>query len=444
MPPMKKIAALALFSTLALAQASESIEPRSGQLDQSFGRGGVLELTGFKDSAQSLSASVPQALELGADGKLVLVTAAAAGKTRVLRFLPTGAPDEEFGDEGKVEVSTGCTACAQKLITQADGTILLGGYDSFSRSDLELRHMAFVRLKKDGSLDKEYGKDGVHLIANQPTPMLDWRPSVHALGVSRWLGTIALGIDHLIFPDSSTPPVKLRQLFSIHGPLAFETAQSLADGSIVLGGFDGPRSAPTGFVAMLNTTLQPQAAFGAGKGYVRLPSPSSVTSIVQDTEAGALFVAGSLGVSKGFFVARLKSDGSLDQAFGQAGMVAFNDQPVDGKVYLARFSQGPNAGKLLIAGSSDGLFSRTILARLNADGKPDHAFGESGIARLGDKADDAMAKGHPGVTIDLGSSRKAQVSGLTIDSLGRALLQMTFGAGQSMSEERIGLVAITQ
>jgi uncharacterized delta-60 repeat protein len=77
------------------------------------------------------------------------------------------------------------------------------------------------------------------------------------------------------------------------------------------------------------------------------------------------------------FLARLKADGSLDPAFGDAGVLRLSDPDGDLNPPVVQ----PD-GKILIAGTVFDADRAFVLSRYNADGTVDAGFGDHGVATL--------------------------------------------------------------
>ena len=92
---------------------------------------------------------------------------------------------------------------------------------------------------------------------------------------------------------------------------------------------------------------------------------------VEVQQDGKIVVGGTSNGDR-FILARLHSDGSLDESFGEGGKVKLIDYGIIGQ--LGGITIQPD-GKILIAGASGGL----ALIRLNSDGTIDQSFGSGGV-----------------------------------------------------------------
>lgn len=148
----------------------------NGARDPSFGANGVVTVP-----LSALSSTVND-LILQPDGKIVgagyATPSDVTGKTdfAAFRLLPTGLPDQGFGNNGNVIISMGeLDDAAEALALQPDGKIVLTGT---SKSQNPAGEMAIVRLKPDGTLDTTFDTDGKLII-----PAANAGGQLHDLGL---------------------------------------------------------------------------------------------------------------------------------------------------------------------------------------------------------------------------------------------------------------------
>ena len=123
----------------------------NGQLDRSFGTGGIAV-------ARSSFDQVPWALA-AAPGSKIVVTGQSAGDFRVARYLATGAPDRTFGGQGFAITSfDGLYAHGRGVAVQADGKIVVGGMAAAGQPGSD--GLAVARYNLNGSLDSSFGTNG--------------------------------------------------------------------------------------------------------------------------------------------------------------------------------------------------------------------------------------------------------------------------------------------
>jgi uncharacterized delta-60 repeat protein len=141
-------------------------------------------------------------------------------------------------------------------------------------------------------------------------------------------------------------------------------------------------------VARHNTNGSLDTSFGNGGKVVTNFSvgPSSANAVVLQAD-GKIVVAGKAGDM--FALARYNSDGTLDQSFGSAGLLATRFEPNDpNTLSLAASVAIQSDGKIVVAGDSfvrNPSFptfvtdSNVGVARFNAEGTIDETFGTGGV-----------------------------------------------------------------
>lgn len=121
----------------------------NGQLDRSFGTGGIAVGRGSYDQRAWALAPAP--------GRKLVVAGQSAGDFRVARYLPTGARDRAFGGQGFAITSfDGFYAPGRGVAVQTDGKVVVGG---LALGDAGER-LAVARYNLNGSLDRSFGVNG--------------------------------------------------------------------------------------------------------------------------------------------------------------------------------------------------------------------------------------------------------------------------------------------
>lgn len=149
------------------------------------------------------------------------------------------------------------------------------------------------------------------------------------------------------------------------------------DGKILVAGSTGPGGTSEMAVARYNTDGSPDTSFGtAGKVHFATPFVKSFTNDIKVQPDGKIILGGyQWNNSTGDFVlARLNSDGSLDNGFGTNGISILDS----GFSETARSIYLLDDGKILIAGDSDDQFA---IAKSNSNGSIDTTFGTNGWVR---------------------------------------------------------------
>ncbi len=159
-----------------------------GTLDQTFGAGGILNVSlGFANRVSGLSVQ--------SDGKILFTSVNQAEdlsvSTTIARFQPNGANDTSFGMNGRVFIPRSQTneSFSADLIVQPNGKILVGG---FSRSAGQQNRFAVLRLNADGTRDTAFGINGV---------------ITAALGVSSYITALELQPDGKLLALGDVAPV---------------------------------------------------------------------------------------------------------------------------------------------------------------------------------------------------------------------------------------------
>src|SRR5688572_21203171 len=251
---------------------SASISAAPGDLDLSFGSGGIV-LTSFAPDQFWYDAA--QTVRVQPDGKIVVggwITDTDNNGDRgffLARFHPTGALDASFGTNGKIigPVNSG-EMVGNDIALQPDGKIISIGY-SFSSYGF-----AVHRYNANGTLDASFGAGGVVI-----TPFGGYGASV------------AIQADgKIVIAGSSSSP-----------------GQSYSDFTVV-------RLLPDG---SLDTSFG-----GTGKVITSFGSNSRAGKVLVQAD-GKLVAVGEayVGNNEGLALVRYNSDGSLDSGFGSGGKI---------------------------------------------------------------------------------------------------------------------------
>jgi uncharacterized delta-60 repeat protein len=291
----------------------------NGTLDPTFGTGGTV-LTSF---GGPLSAAADVAVQ--PDGKIVAV-GIAGSDFGTARYNANGTLDSAFGVGGLVTTDFGGSEQANGVALQPDGKIIVVG--------LLLGRIGVVRYNSDGSLDSTFGTGGK--VMTDASPSFDGAFDVALSGTK-----IVVGGGTGAYPGDSD----------------FQLVRYNTDGSLDAS-FDGDGIATTNFGGS-------ETIFGI-----------AVTADGKITAAGA-----TKGASAGdFAVARYNSDGSLDSTFGGGGTVT-TDFSADSEDTGNGVVVQPD-GKIIVAGTAASGFAATAFAvvRYTATGNLDTTFGSGGKA----------------------------------------------------------------
>jgi uncharacterized delta-60 repeat protein len=297
-----------------------------GSLDSTFGSGGTV-LTSF---GGNLSAAFDVAVQ--PDGKIVAVGVAGSGAAGsdfgIARYSANGTLDPTFGTGGLVTTDFGGGSDqANGVALQPDGKIVVVG-------PLQGK-FGVARYNPDGSLDSTFGSGGK--VITDASPSFDG-----AFDVAVWSGKIVVGGGTGLFPSGASD---------------FQLVRYNGDGTLD-SSFGGSGIVTTDFGASDNI-------FGI-----------AVTADGRITATG-----GTKGVSPGdLAVARYNSNGSLDSTFDSDGITttdfsADSDDVGEGVVVQP-------TGSITVAGIAGSGASGTAFAvvRYTETGNLDTAFGSGGKA----------------------------------------------------------------
>jgi uncharacterized delta-60 repeat protein len=274
----------------------------NGSLDTSFGTSGIVSIPSIED--------VPfTAVALQSDGKIVAV-----GENFVARFLSTGVLDSAFGTGGIVSLGNDFIgAPTQGVVVQPNGSILVAD-----------RYL--IRFLSDGQFDTSFGTGGTARTAGFPATGLALLPSGRIVVVSSFSGSS--GIISQYDPNGS-----LDTTFGISGQLASPGTAAgislLGTGEFIAGGTLTNNSAlPAGAGFAVSRYLGAgvtDASFGTNGGtFTAIPLyPSIATSGLAIDPSSNIVTLGTAThyPQTAFALARYTPAGQLDTTFGSNGTV---------------------------------------------------------------------------------------------------------------------------
>jgi uncharacterized delta-60 repeat protein len=358
-----------------------------GMLDPSFGDGGLV-VTGFPPPPPPFSASeLVASLLVLPDGRVVAAGRASTEPTTpgmgVARYLPSGALDTTFSDDGLVRIECqgfGAGNGGVAVLLQPDGRLIVV-------STCPPWQFTVRRLNVDGSLDTSFGAGG-EVFTSFPsftslavTGLLQPDGRIVAVGQ----GVPMVGGPAAVMAVRYNADGSLDSSFGTAGQLILTLADSFLvrgaalqqDGKVVIPGTYGPASSTDfGLVRLLPNGTADPSFDGDGLATANVTGTDVGYSVVVLPD-GRHVVAGSHDGD--FALVRFLPDGSWDTTFGTGGLATASfGAPVtpDEAVQL------PN-GKLMLAGSTNdaGAAGDFLLARFHADGPLDASFGNAGFLR---------------------------------------------------------------
>lgn len=316
-----------LYAVLSLVWIglSGSLSLATDKLDSSFGYDGrvAVDLGVYGDRAN--------AVLVQPDGKILVAgssSTAADLDFMLLRFNADGTMDPTFNFDGTVTTAVGSyddEAFALELLS--DGRIVVAGYASNERD----RDLALVCYNEDGSLDRNFGTEGMIM-----TAVGNRHEEITALTVDQQDRILVAGV-----------------------------AEGTTGRIIVVG-----RYLPEGYL---------DASFGEdGLSLVGVGEDTVVEGIAI-TMSGGVVVSGTYqeGVTTSMMLAGFTGDGQIDEAFGVQGVaVPATEEQVSEGFGLAVHMDGSFAvaGSVGLAGERD-----AALFHFSDQGVPLQVFGEKGV-----------------------------------------------------------------
>ncbi len=292
----------------------------NGALDTTFDTDGIVT-TDF--SAQTDKA---YAVAIQPDGKIVVVGSTrpfvgGTESTAVARYKPNGALDPTFDTDGKVivDVAVGIIDLAYAVAIQEDGKIVTAGYADMGGG----QDFALLRFNLDGTLNTGFSGDGI-----VTTDFGGGSDQAAAIVVQPNGKIVAAGTGGIDFAVAR---------YNVNGALdlTFDT-----DGKVT-------------------------TAFGGN---------SQISGLAIQVDNKLVAVGYATSGTTDFAAARYNTNGSLDITFDADGKLTTNVSPGANDIALDVSIQSD--GKILAAGASSESFAVT---RYNADGSLDNSFGNSGI-----------------------------------------------------------------
>lgn len=293
----------------------------NGSLDTTFGSGGIT-ITTIPGDSITVAAGAMQS-----SGKILSMGASNAG-TLIIRYNANGSLDTSFGTNGIVTVPIIPIHNTICMSVQQDDKILVGGEEFPGTTGFFI-----FRLNSDGTTDTTFGAG---------TGMVSYLPSAQA--------------NRIAFQSNG----KIIVVGNEFTTLGIFVARLNIDGTLdaTFGG--------TGIV-IIN---------------IGVVDDLGISLIIQPN--GKIVVVGSTDTVSDEFpiVLRLNTDGTLDNSFGTAGILTitqFNGGPLDGQ-FLSVGLQTDGKIVAVGTGTTDGFTTVDFLvARINTDGTLDNTYGIGGL-----------------------------------------------------------------
>jgi uncharacterized delta-60 repeat protein len=393
-PDGKIVVAVGAFSADGLSDFVLVRYNADGSLDSSFGNGGKIITDFFGDLDVAFGVAIQP------DGKIIAVgfTAKPVGNHyetffALARYNANGTLDTSFGSTGKITTdvlnlninqsfNVVYVQSAMSVVLQPDGKIVVtGGVISEAvrsgSTPLPLSNFGLARYNTNGTLDSTFGGSG--------------KISRDFFGLDDTAFSVALQADNKIvaagFATKNTAPFDNEFAWVRYNPdgtpdnnignggrvtTDFQNGNDGAsvvviqrDGKIVLAGFANSNGNSDVNLVRYNVDGTLDSTFANGGQFLAdvFGGRDDVFGMALQLD-GKIVVAGSVGFGNGagdFAVARLNSNGTLDQSFGSGGKVTTDF--FGGDDFASSVAIQPD-GKIVVVGAADaGNFSDIAIAR---------------------------------------------------------------------------------
>ncbi|HKH15625.1 MAG TPA: hypothetical protein VKA47_13320 [Solirubrobacterales bacterium] len=345
-----------------------------GDLDRSFGHGGLLVVNRAHDFAN--------AVDIGRKGRIVV-----AGFDTIARRRPNGHPDRSFGKRGLVRLESGvyenpgsyvavgssAVAVGPKGAVFVAGRTCSGGCSDFAVS----------RLTPDGELDQSFGQGGTARIGFE-------KPDSAAL-------SIAIATGGRLVVGGSTCTSRSCKFALARLDRNGELDPSFGNGGRVTGSFGGGCSFPLGGMALdsrerivvggscqsriaslarFKPNGEPDRSFGHGGRVTRHVRINGVNALAVDSHDRIDLAGENLNT---FGVVRFGSGGKFDSSFGRHGIARADFRRVD---FANPHSLKLDSRDRIVVGGY--AHARGLgFARFKPDGQINHRFGHDGTRTVG-------------------------------------------------------------
>ena len=333
----------------------------NGTLDPSFGTGGRVA-TGFPVNAVNLQPN----------GDIVAVgtgqgNTATAGTFNIDRFTTSGALDPAFGAGGTVTTMFPQTALgngATAVLVEPDGNILVGGGAGAPGHDnTVVNHEVLALYNPDGTVDQAFGTGGLIQNSTGGQPPLLGVDAADDIFLTDGIELSPTGQ-----PFASATPATIVatsaggtgvSVAGLRGRAFLPNAQVVNGLAVTIGrravGVQADMSNADG--TFDTAFFNPAFQFSG----TTVSSPGSIPTAVAVQANGQIVIAGtnSAGSTSVFGLARINASGSLDTAFGAGGVLTTSFQGNDHAVAVLI---QPGNGDIIVGGQSTSSAGATELA----------------------------------------------------------------------------------
>jgi uncharacterized delta-60 repeat protein len=280
----------------------------NGALDNSFGIGGKAT-TQFNDRTEAFG------IALQPDGKMVVVGRIGGYplyRLLLVRYNADGSLDKSFGTGGSTILSSSAGTAGSDVAIQPDGKIAVAGMINQSFQTVMFQLMV-ARFNADGSRDSGFANNGIYVANASPANALAIQPD----------GKIVAGGAQLIrLTSNGAVDSTFNSGVAVTLALTVNEIALQPDGKIALGGTAIPDFA----IARYNSNGAPDSGFGAnGITFINFGNNNDVANSLVLQSDGAIIAGGysesGSPVQRNFALARVTSNGILDNGFGIGGKI---------------------------------------------------------------------------------------------------------------------------
>lgn len=366
-----------------------------GARDVTFGDSGAVEV-----DLGSKGDRFNKVIELK-NGSLLFIGESLKDRKRAIALFQTlgsGAPDGEFGDDGKKLLDTGgLESMGVDAVALDDGSLLIAGQCGNSKRP-EKYDVLLARFRSDGAMQESFGFNGllstdlgaderICAVSNLGDGKVLVAGSSGKYGWTPKLKMVLVRYSGVVQPDE--PPQRDRELdgaFGRNGLVRTDFSGDdkpndmavFPDGSfIVLGSSVNEKTNSSGVVmakylssGALDTSFGRQGLSRVDLGY------QAYGYKIAPLADGKYYVGGAADDRPALF--RFEADGTLDKSFGQSGV---SIAPTEHKCW-GRAIALQEGGKILLGGRMElaRFDHRVVLCRYLSSGELDPSFGSNGIA----------------------------------------------------------------
>ncbi len=372
------------FLLIALLFLFNTVNAQDGQLDISFNTNGKL-MTNFGQYYASLNAvqQLPNGQILVA-GSVANNNSFTSFDFLVARYNSNGSIDPSFGTNGftTIDFSSNYDA-ANALAIQSDGKILVAGR---STSNVYY-DVAIARLNANGQLDNSFNGSGKVLVdlqgesdeARTITLQKDGKIIIAGLSSTATAGNaLALRLNTDGSLDNSFG-TNGHVLFTFTGAAYFSSCLVMNDGSIALAGSTIVLGNSRMAMAKINSNGTAASGFGTNgqAEFLETAGQSSCAALRYNPFNQNFYLAGMCATNA--YMLSIKNDGSINPSFATNGRANFD---LGGSEIFNSFCIDQNGDFLLCGNNYINNSYESFVAKLKANGTADNAWGSSGATSI--------------------------------------------------------------